>query len=287
MQHMTMQPQLYWVQMSFLPNLSVLLTCSAQVYWASGATSAQPLPGESPPTGGDATAVGLGPPGVVDGAGAAATVATGVGVAAGGTPYGNETGELRPPGAKRVALVGLGVVTAVVALGLMVPTVGLGVAVAVGVTAGEGDLEPFAPALRRPVANVLVGVAAGVTPVVAAGVTPAVAAGVAVAVTAGVAAAVTAGVVIGAAVINGPASGGTGVTWQRPQVMAQYPPYAGVPAQAVQLPIAFYRKTHSFTDRHSFMQDTDRLQILYLQQMRSRCMLSYWSFQRAMLAASM
>ena len=287
MQHMTMQPQLYWVQMSFLPNLSVLLTCSAQVYWASGATSAQPLPGESPPTGGDATAVGLGPPGVVDGAGAAAAVATGVGVAAGGTPYGNETGELRPPGAKRVALVGLGVVTAVVALGLMVPTVGLGVAVAVGVTAGEGDLEPFAPALRRPVANVLVGVAAGVTPVVAAGVTPAVAAGVAVAVTAGVAAAVTAGVVIGAAVINGPASAGTGVTWQRPQVMAQNPPYAGVPAQAVQLPIAFYRKTHSFTDRHSFMQDTDRLQILYLQQMRSRCMLSYWSFQRAMLAASM
>lgn len=273
--------------MSFLPNLSVLLTCSAQVYWASGATSAQPLPGESPPTGGDATAVGLGPPGVVDGAGAAAAVATGVGVAAGGTPYGNETGELRPPGAKRVALVGLGVVTAVVALGLMVPTVGLGVAVAVGVTAGEGDLEPFAPALRRPVANVLVGVAAGVTPVVAAGVTPAVAAGVAVAVTAGVAAAVTAGVVIGAAVINGPASGGTGVTWQRPQVMAQNPPYAGVPAQAVQLPIAFYRKTHSFTDRHSFMQDTDRLQILYLQQMRSRCMLSYWSFQRDMLAASM
>ena len=116
---------------------------------------------------------------------------------------------------------GLGVVTAVVALGLMVPTVGLGVAAAVaavvgeglavmeGVTAGEGDLEPFAPALRRPVGNVLVGVAAGVTPAVAAGV----------------AAAVTAGVVTGAAVIDGAAPGATGVTGQRPQVMAQYPPH--------------------------------------------------------------
>jgi len=126
-----------------------------------------------------------------------------------------------------VALVGLGVVTAVVALGLMVPTVGLGVAAAVaavggeglavveGVTAGEGELEPFAPALRRPVGNVLVGVAAGVT--------PAVAAGVAAAVTAGVAAAVTAGVVTGASVKDGVASGATGVTGQRPQVMAQYP----------------------------------------------------------------
>ena len=123
----------------------------------------QPLPGVGPLTGGDAAAVGLGPPGVVDGAGDAAAVATGVGVAAGGTPYGNEIGWLRPPGPKRLALVGLGVVTAVVAPGLMVPTVGLGVAAAVaavvgeglavveGVTAGEGELEPFAPALRRPV----------------------------------------------------------------------------------------------------------------------------------------
>ncbi len=83
---MTMQPQLYWEQKSFLPNVSVLLTCSAQVYWVSGATSVQPLPGEGPLTGGDATAVGLGPPGVADGAGDAAAVATGVGVAAGGTP---------------------------------------------------------------------------------------------------------------------------------------------------------------------------------------------------------
>lgn len=213
----------------------------------------QPMPGVGPPTG-DATDVGLGPPGVKACAGDATAVATGVGVAAGGTPYGNETGWLRPPGAKRVALVGLGVVTAVVALGLMVPTVVLGVAavvaavvgeelaVAEGAAAGEGDLEPFAPALRRPVGNVLVGVAAGVT--------PAVAAGVAVAVTAGVVtgAAVTAGVVTGASVKDGVASGANGVTGQRPQVMAQYPPSDPSSAQAVQLPNAFYRKTRSIVE---------------------------------------
>jgi hypothetical protein len=169
----------------------------------SGATSVQPLPGEGPPTGGDTTAVGLGPPGVTDGAGDAAAGATGVGVAAGGTPRGSDIGWLRPPGAKRVALVGLGVATAVAAVE------GEGLAVAEGVTAGEGDLEPFAPALRRPVGNVLVRVAAGVTPAVAAGV----------------AAAVTTGVVTGAAVIDGAAPGATGVTGQRPQVMAQYPPH--------------------------------------------------------------
>lgn len=207
----------------------------------------QPLPGEGPPTGGDTTAVGLGPPGVTDGAGDAAAGATGVGVAAGGTPRGNEIGWLRPPGAKRVALVGLGVVTPVVAFGLMVPTLGLGVAAAVaavvgeglavaeGVTAGEGDLEPFAPALRRPVGNVLVGVAAGVTPAVAAGV----------------AAAVTAGVVTGASVRDGVAPGGAGVIGeggQRPQVTAQKPSYTPSSAQAVQLPNAFYRKTRSVTE---------------------------------------
>ncbi len=242
---MTMQPQLYWVQRSFLLNVSILLTCSAQVYWVSGATSVQPLPAVGPPTGAGATAVGLGPTEVVDGVGAATAVATGVGVAAGGTPYGNETGELRPPGAKRVALVGLGVAAAVVALGLMVPTVGLGVAAAVeavvgeglameeGVTAGEGDVEPFAPALRRPVSNVLVGVAAGVT--------PAVAAGVAAAVTAGVAAAVTAGVVTGAGDKGGMLSGPAGRLGQRPQVMAQKLSSPS-PAQAVQLPNAFYKK---------------------------------------------
>ncbi len=63
----------------------VLLTCSAQVYWVSGATSVQPVPAVGPLTGGDATAVGLGLPGDVDGAGAAAAVAIGVGLA-GGTP---------------------------------------------------------------------------------------------------------------------------------------------------------------------------------------------------------
>lgn len=194
----------------------------------SGATSVQPLPGEGPPTGGDTTAVGLGPPGVTDGAGDAAAGATGVGVAAGGTPRGSDIGWLRPPGAKRVALVGLGVATAVAAVE------GEGLAVAEGVTAGEGDLEPFAPALRRPVSNVLLGVAAGVTPAVAAGV----------------AAAVTAGVVTGASVRDGVAPGGAGVIGeggQRPQVTAQKPSYTPSSAQAVQLPNAFYRKTHSVT----------------------------------------
>jgi len=194
----------------------------------SGATSVQPLPGEGPPTGGDTTAVGLGPPGVTDGAGDAAAGATGVGVAAGGTPRGSDIGWLRPPGAKRVALVGLGVATAVAAVE------GEGLAVAEGVTAGEGDLEPFAPALRRPVSNVLLGVAAGVTPAVAAGV----------------AAAVTAGVVTGASVGDGVATGGAGVIGeggQRPQVTAQKPSYTPSSAQAVQLPNAFYRKTHSVT----------------------------------------
>ena len=188
----------------------------------------QPLPGEGPPTGGDTTAVGLGPPGVTDGAGDAAAGATGVGVAAGGTPRGSDIGWLRPPGAKRVALVGLGVATAVAAVE------GEGLAVAEGVTAGEGDLEPFAPALRRPVSNVLLGVAAGVTPAVAAGV----------------AAAVTAGVVTGASVRDGVAPGGAGVIGeggQRPQVTAQKPSYTPSSAQAVQLPNAFYRKTHSVT----------------------------------------
>ncbi len=194
----------------------------------SGATSVQPLPGEGPPTGGDTTAVGLGPPGVTDGAGDAAAGATGVGVAAGGTPRGSDIGWLRPPGAKRVALVGLGVATAVAAVE------GEGLAVAEGVTAGEGDLEPFAPALRRPVSNVLLGVAAGVTPAVAAGV----------------AAAVTAGVVTEASVGDGVATGGAGVIGeggQRPQVTAQKPSYTPSSAQAVQLPNAFYRKTHSVT----------------------------------------
>jgi len=188
----------------------------------------QPLPGEGPPTGGDTTAVGLGPPGVTDGAGDAAAGATGVGVAAGGTPRGSDIGWLRPPGAKRVALVGLGVATAVAAVE------GEGLAVAEGVTAGEGDLEPFAPALRRPVSNVLLGVAAGVTPAVAAGV----------------AAAVTAGVVTEASVGDGVATGGAGVIGeggQRPQVTAQKPSYTPSSAQAVQLPNAFYRKTHSVT----------------------------------------
>ncbi len=224
---MTMQPQLYWVQRSFLLNVSILLTCSAQVYWVSGATSVQPLPAVGPPTGAGATAVGLGPTEVVDGVGAATAVATGVGVAAGGTPYGNETGELRPPGAKRVALVGLGVAAAVEAV------VGEGLAMEEGVTAGEGDVEPFAPALRRPVSNVLVGVAAGVT--------PAVAAGVAAAVTAGVAAAVTAGVVTGAGDKGGMLSGPAGRLGQWPQVMAQKLSSPS-PAQAVQLPNAFYKK---------------------------------------------
>jgi len=189
----------------------------------------QPLPGEGPPTGGDTTAVGLGPPGVTDGAGDAAAGATGVGVAAGGTPRGSDIGWLRPPGAKRVALVGLGVATAVAAVE------GEGLAVAEGVTAGEGDLEPFAPALRRPVSNVLLGVAAGVTPAVAAGV----------------AAAVTAGVVTGASVRDGVAPGGAGVIGeggQRPQVTAQKPSYTPSSAQAVQLPNAFYRKTRSVTE---------------------------------------
>lgn len=214
-----MQPQLYWVQRSFLLNVSILLTCSAQVYWVSGATSVQPLPAVGPPTGAGATAVGLGPTEVVDGVGAATAVATGVGVAAGGTPYGNETGELRPPGAKRVALVGLGVAAAVEAV------VGEGLAMEEGVTAGEGDVEPFAPALRRPVSNVLVGVAAGVTPAVAAGV----------------AAAVTAGVVTGAGDKGGMLSGPAGRLGQRPQVMAQKLSSPS-PAQAVQLPNAFYKK---------------------------------------------
>jgi len=189
----------------------------------------QPLPGEGPPTGGDTTAVGLGPPGVTDGAGDAAAGATGVGVAAGGTPRGSDIGWLRPPGAKRVALVGLGVATAVAAVE------GEGLAVAEGVTAGEGDLEPFAPALRRPVSNVLLGVAAGVTPAVAAGV----------------AAAVTAGVVTEASVGDGVATGGAGVIGeggQRPQVTAQKPSYTPSSAQAVQLPNAFYRKTRSVTE---------------------------------------
>ena len=179
----------------------------------------QPLPAVGPPTGAGATAVGLGPTEVVDGVGAATAVATGVGVAAGGTPYGNETGELRPPGAKRVALVGLGVAAAVEAV------VGEGLAMEEGVTAGEGDVEPFAPALRRPVSNVLVGVAAGVTPAVAAGV----------------AAAVTAGVVTGAGDKGGMLSGPAGRLGQRPQVMAQKLSSPS-PAQAVQLPNAFYKK---------------------------------------------
>lgn len=166
------------------------LTCSAQVVWSSGATSVQTVPGEGPLAGENAAAAGSGAPGE------AVAVATGVAAATGDgeTAEGEELGWVRPPGANRVALVGLGVGVAVAAYGLgLAAVVGEGLAVVEGVAVGEGDLDPLAPALRRAVERVLAGVAVGLTFTVEAGV----AAVVGVTVVTGVAPAVAAGVLRG------------------------------------------------------------------------------------------
>ena len=165
------------------------------MFRASGATSVQTVLGEGPLAGENATADGSGAPGE------AVAVATGVAAATGDgeTAEGEELGWVRPPGAKRVALVGLGVGVAVAAYGLGVAAVvvaavvGEGLAVVEGEATGEGDLDPLAPALRRAVERVLAGVAVGLTLTVEAGV----AAVVGVAVVTGVAAAVAAGVLRG------------------------------------------------------------------------------------------